>query len=84
MPCARTRASGRGAPFHSPYTCLYDGSDAQLVLLYQFPPLKLQIVLWKPVTAEFISKEKEVHLFVNASDIINVKTHLQDSRIQFR
>ncbi|XP_054442503.1 carboxypeptidase B2 [Pteronotus mesoamericanus] len=43
-----------------------------------------EIVLWKPVTAEFITKDKEAHLFVNASDVTNVKAHLHESRIQFR
>ncbi|KAF6083844.1 carboxypeptidase B2 [Phyllostomus discolor] len=43
-----------------------------------------EVVLWKPVTAEFITKDREVHLFVNASDMTDVKAHLQDSRIQFR
>ncbi|CAK6442913.1 unnamed protein product [Pipistrellus nathusii] len=42
-----------------------------------------EIVLWQPVTADFIAKAKEVHFFVNAVDIINVKAHLHDSRIQF-
>ncbi|XP_005409154.1 PREDICTED: carboxypeptidase B2 isoform X2 [Chinchilla lanigera] len=42
-----------------------------------------EIVLWQPVTAEFIEKKKEVHFFVNASDVSNVKAHLNDSRIPF-
>ncbi|XP_036314877.1 carboxypeptidase B2 [Pipistrellus kuhlii] len=42
-----------------------------------------EIVLWQPVTADFIAKAKEVHFFVKAGDIINVKSHLHDSRIQF-
>ncbi|KAM9050094.1 carboxypeptidase B2 isoform 2-T2 [Megaptera novaeangliae] len=43
-----------------------------------------EIVLWQPVTAEFITKRKEVHFFVNASDVSNVKAHLNESRIPFR
>ncbi|KFO27861.1 Carboxypeptidase B2 [Fukomys damarensis] len=42
-----------------------------------------EIVLWQPVTAEFIEKKKEVHFFVNASDVSNVKAHLNESRIPF-
>ncbi|XP_064349222.1 carboxypeptidase B2 isoform X2 [Camelus dromedarius] len=42
-----------------------------------------EIVLWQPVTAEFIAKKKEVHFFVNASDVSNVKAHLNESRILF-
>ncbi|XP_058132642.1 carboxypeptidase B2 isoform X4 [Dasypus novemcinctus] len=42
-----------------------------------------EIVLWKPVTVEFIEKEKEVHFFVNDSDVSSVKTHLNESSIQF-
>ncbi|XP_015339787.2 carboxypeptidase B2 isoform X2 [Marmota marmota marmota] len=42
-----------------------------------------EIVLWQPVTAEFIAKKKEVHFFVNASDVSNVKVHLNASRIPF-
>ncbi|XP_054575737.1 carboxypeptidase B2 [Eptesicus fuscus] len=42
-----------------------------------------EIVLWQPVTADFIAKAKEVHFFVNAVDIINVKSHLHESRIPF-
>ncbi|EPQ04720.1 Carboxypeptidase B2 [Myotis brandtii] len=52
-------------------------------LFYQFFHLKLQIVLWQPVTADFIVKAKEVHFFVNAVDIINVKSHLHENRIPF-
>ena len=33
---------------------------------------------------EFIEKKKEVHFFVNASDVSNVKAHLHDSTILFR
>lgn len=47
-------------------------------------PWKLQVVLWQPVTAEFIEKKKEVHFFVNASDVDSVKAHLNVSRIPFR
>ncbi|XP_011368672.1 carboxypeptidase B2 [Pteropus vampyrus] len=42
-----------------------------------------EIVLWQPVTAEFIAKKKEVHFFVNASELSNVKAHLNESRIPF-
>ncbi|XP_012996678.1 carboxypeptidase B2 [Cavia porcellus] len=42
-----------------------------------------EIVLWQPVTAEFIVKKKEVHFFVNASDVSDVKAHLNESRIPF-
>ncbi|XP_051016558.1 carboxypeptidase B2 [Acomys russatus] len=34
------------------------------------------VVLWQPVTADFIKKKKEVHFFVNASDVHSVKAHL--------
>lgn len=44
----------------------------------------MQIVLWQPVTAEFIEKKKEVHFFVNASDVSNVKANLHDNAILFR
>ncbi|XP_014694386.1 carboxypeptidase B2 [Equus asinus] len=43
-----------------------------------------QIVLWQPVTAEFIVKTKQVHFFVNASDVSNVKAHLNESGVPFR
>ncbi|KAF6376066.1 carboxypeptidase B2 [Rhinolophus ferrumequinum] len=42
-----------------------------------------EIVLWQPVTAEFIEKKKAVHFFVNVSDISSVKAHLNESRISF-
>ncbi|XP_006163508.1 carboxypeptidase B2 [Tupaia chinensis] len=42
-----------------------------------------EIVLWKPVTAEFIAKKNEVHFFVNASDVNNVKANLNESSIPF-
>ncbi|KAM5288048.1 LOW QUALITY PROTEIN: carboxypeptidase B2 [Ctenodactylus gundi] len=42
-----------------------------------------EIVLWQPVMAEFIEKKKEVHFFVNASDVSSVKAHLNVSRIPF-
>ncbi|XP_062957606.1 carboxypeptidase B2 [Cynocephalus volans] len=42
-----------------------------------------EIVLWKPVTAEIIAKGKEVHFFVNESDVSNVKDHLTAGRIPF-
>ncbi|XP_057563668.1 carboxypeptidase B2 [Hippopotamus amphibius kiboko] len=41
-----------------------------------------EIVLWQPVTAELIAKGKEVHFFVNASDVSNVKVHLNESGIR--
>uniref|UniRef100_A0A2K6S9L6 Carboxypeptidase B2 n=1 Tax=Saimiri boliviensis boliviensis TaxID=39432 RepID=A0A2K6S9L6_SAIBB len=40
-----------------------------------------EIVLWQPVTAELIEKKHQVHFFVNASDVDNVKTHLNESGI---
>ncbi|XP_068840888.1 carboxypeptidase B2 isoform X2 [Capricornis sumatraensis] len=43
-----------------------------------------EIVLWQPVTAEYIVKGYEVHFFVNASDVSNVKAHLNASGIPFR
>ncbi|KAB0342745.1 hypothetical protein FD754_019671 [Muntiacus muntjak] len=43
----------------------------------------LGIVLWQPVTAEYIMKRYEVHFFVNASDVSNVKVHLNASGILF-
>ncbi|KAM6178217.1 carboxypeptidase B2 [Rhynchocyon petersi] len=43
-----------------------------------------EVVLWQPVMAEFITKSKEVHFFVNDSDVSTVKTHLNSSRIPFR
>uniref|UniRef100_A0A8C7EMX9 Carboxypeptidase B2 n=1 Tax=Neovison vison TaxID=452646 RepID=A0A8C7EMX9_NEOVI len=42
-----------------------------------------EIVLWQPVTADLITKQKEVHFFVNVSDVNLVKAHLHDSTIQF-
>ncbi|XP_006884668.1 PREDICTED: carboxypeptidase B2 [Elephantulus edwardii] len=42
-----------------------------------------EIVLWQPVMAEFIEKKKEVHFFVNDSDVSTVKAHLNVSRILF-
>ncbi|KAG8520287.1 Carboxypeptidase B2, partial [Galemys pyrenaicus] len=42
-----------------------------------------EIVLWQPVTAELIEKKNEVHFFVNASDVRDVKAHLNESRIPF-
>ncbi|XP_007946021.1 carboxypeptidase B2 [Orycteropus afer afer] len=43
-----------------------------------------EIVLWQPVMAEFIAKNKEVHFFVNDSDVSIVKAHLNVSSIQFK
>ncbi|XP_053419938.1 carboxypeptidase B2 isoform X2 [Nycticebus coucang] len=43
-----------------------------------------EIVLWQPVTADIIEKKKEVHFFVNASDVSNVKAHLNVNSIVFR
>uniref|UniRef100_A0A2K5CUE2 Carboxypeptidase B2 n=1 Tax=Aotus nancymaae TaxID=37293 RepID=A0A2K5CUE2_AOTNA len=40
-----------------------------------------EIVLWQPVIAELIEKKRQVHFFVNASDVDNVKTHLNESGI---
>ncbi|NP_001265470.1 carboxypeptidase B2 isoform 2 preproprotein [Homo sapiens] len=40
-----------------------------------------EIVLWQPVTADLIVKKKQVHFFVNASDVDNVKAHLNVSGI---
>ncbi|XP_036745594.1 carboxypeptidase B2 [Manis pentadactyla] len=42
-----------------------------------------EIVLWQPVTAEFIVKNRDVHFFVNESDVSNVKAHLKENRIPF-
>uniref|UniRef100_F6Y213 Carboxypeptidase B2 n=1 Tax=Callithrix jacchus TaxID=9483 RepID=F6Y213_CALJA len=42
-----------------------------------------EIVLWQPVTAELIEKKKQVHFFVNASDVDNVNTRLNESGIPF-
>ncbi|XP_077014380.1 carboxypeptidase B2 [Tamandua tetradactyla] len=42
-----------------------------------------EIVLWQPVVAELIVKKKEVHFFVNDSDVSDVKDHLNESRILF-
>uniref|UniRef100_A0A8C9CA00 Carboxypeptidase B2 n=1 Tax=Phocoena sinus TaxID=42100 RepID=A0A8C9CA00_PHOSS len=54
------------------------------VQILQNTTTRYEIVLWQPVTAEFITKSKEVHFFVNASDVSNVKAHLNESRIPFR
>ncbi|KAM9610119.1 zinc finger CCCH domain-containing protein 13 isoform 9-T18 [Trichechus inunguis] len=43
-----------------------------------------EIVLWQPAMAELIVKKKEVHFFVNDSDVSLVKAHLNVSRIPFR
>ncbi|KAM9609937.1 carboxypeptidase B2-like isoform 2-T2 [Trichechus inunguis] len=43
-----------------------------------------EIVLWQPVMAELIAKNKEVHFFVNDSDVSLVKARLHVSRIPFR
>ncbi|XP_017532526.1 carboxypeptidase B2 [Manis javanica] len=42
-----------------------------------------EIVLWQPVTAEFIVKNRDVHFFVNESDVSNVRAHLKENRIPF-
>ncbi|XP_037382702.1 carboxypeptidase B2 [Talpa occidentalis] len=42
-----------------------------------------EIVLWQPVAAELIAKKNEVHFFVNASDVSNVKALLNETRIPF-
>ncbi|KAF7239926.1 Carboxypeptidase B2 [Varanus komodoensis] len=42
------------------------------------------IVLWKPDSPRNIMKNKEVHFYVNISDITAVKTALNQSAIQFR
>ncbi|KAK2495505.1 hypothetical protein MC885_010500 [Smutsia gigantea] len=42
-----------------------------------------EIILWQPVTAEFIVKNRDVHFFVNESDVSNVKAHLKENRIPF-
>uniref|UniRef100_G3TZR4 Carboxypeptidase B2 n=1 Tax=Loxodonta africana TaxID=9785 RepID=G3TZR4_LOXAF len=43
-----------------------------------------EIVLWQPVMAEFIAKNKEAHFFVNDTDVSIVKAHLNVSGIPFR
>ncbi|XP_055465716.1 carboxypeptidase B2 isoform X2 [Psammomys obesus] len=42
-----------------------------------------EVALWQPVTAELITKKKEVHFFVNVTDVDSVKAHLNVSRIPF-
>ncbi|XP_063171722.1 carboxypeptidase B2 isoform X2 [Candoia aspera] len=43
-----------------------------------------EIVLWQPVSPENIIKNKEVHFYVNVSDVNNVKAELNRSAILFR
>ncbi|XP_050622163.1 carboxypeptidase B2 isoform X1 [Macaca thibetana thibetana] len=40
-----------------------------------------EIVLWQPVTSDLIAKKKQVHFFVNSSDVDIVKAHLNVSGI---
>lgn len=58
-------------------------TSRQVELLQNFTAL-YEIVLWQPVSAEFIAKNKEVHFFVNTSDVSDIKAHLNESRIPFR
>ncbi|XP_019385460.1 PREDICTED: carboxypeptidase B2 [Crocodylus porosus] len=43
-----------------------------------------EVVLWQPITAENIKKDKEVHFFVNASVINDVKAELKQSTILYK
>uniref|UniRef100_A0A670Y7X0 Carboxypeptidase B2 n=1 Tax=Pseudonaja textilis TaxID=8673 RepID=A0A670Y7X0_PSETE len=43
-----------------------------------------EIVLWQPVSPENIVRNKEVHFYVNVSDVDNVKAELNRSAILFR
>ncbi|XP_038618142.1 carboxypeptidase B2 [Tachyglossus aculeatus] len=43
-----------------------------------------EVFLWQPVAAEFITESKEVHFFVNQSDIKEIKDLLNRSKISFR
>uniref|UniRef100_A0A8C0GJ42 Carboxypeptidase B2 n=1 Tax=Chelonoidis abingdonii TaxID=106734 RepID=A0A8C0GJ42_CHEAB len=42
------------------------------------------VVLWQPVSAENIMKNKEVHFYVNVSDINDVKAELNRSTIPYK
>ena len=88
--CGVEAVAGR-RPHHSPFrhlalVGLATGANDVYDSVFNFPisSWKLQVVLWQPVTAEFIEKKKDVHFFVNASDVNSVKAHLNVSRIPFR
>uniref|UniRef100_A0A8C0GCT9 Carboxypeptidase B2 n=1 Tax=Chelonoidis abingdonii TaxID=106734 RepID=A0A8C0GCT9_CHEAB len=57
--------------------------DDRDVVLCQFK-MSFRVVLWQPVSAENIMKNKEVHFYVNVSDINDVKAELNRSTIPYK
>ncbi|XP_070588843.1 carboxypeptidase B2 [Erythrolamprus reginae] len=58
-------------------------SDRQVDVLRNLTTA-FEIVLWQPASPENIVKNKEVHFYVNVSDVDNVKAELIRSAILFR
>ncbi|XP_063808885.1 carboxypeptidase B2 [Pseudophryne corroboree] len=58
-------------------------SDRQAEVLRNITASSDEIVLWKPDSPEHIVKNKEVHLYVNASLLEEVKATLKDSAISY-
>uniref|UniRef100_A0A452IU98 Carboxypeptidase B2 n=1 Tax=Gopherus agassizii TaxID=38772 RepID=A0A452IU98_9SAUR len=57
--------------------------DDRDVVICQFK-MSFRVVLWQPVSAENIMKNKEVHFYVNVSDINDVKAELNRSTIPYK
>ncbi|EDM02289.1 carboxypeptidase B2 (plasma), isoform CRA_a [Rattus norvegicus] len=72
-----------GLAFQSGHVLSALPRTSRQVQLLQNLTTTYEVVLWQPVTAEFIEKKKEVHFFVNASDVNSVKAYLNASRIPF-
>ncbi|XP_075055824.1 carboxypeptidase B2 [Mixophyes fleayi] len=58
-------------------------SERQVEVLKDIIYLSEEIVLWKPDTPEHIAKNKEVHFYVNASSVDEVKAKLKNSTITY-
>ncbi|KAM5180282.1 carboxypeptidase B2 [Mantella aurantiaca] len=58
-------------------------NDGQVRVLRNITSSSDEIILWKPDSPEHIEKNKEVHFYVNASIIEEVKTRLKESAITY-
>ncbi|EMP36744.1 Carboxypeptidase B2 [Chelonia mydas] len=63
--------------------CALPRSDRQAEFLQNLTT-NFEVVLWKPDSAENIMKNKEVHFYVNVSDINDVKAELNRSTIRYK
>nr|XP_048687140.1 LOW QUALITY PROTEIN: carboxypeptidase B2 [Caretta caretta] len=63
--------------------CALPRSDRQAEFLQNLTT-NFEVILWKPDSAENIMKNKEVHFYVNVSDINDVKAELNRSTIRYK